>query len=35
VDEEGVDHSAPGDVDEVGAGKLVVPKAKWRMGEEA
>jgi hypothetical protein len=31
VDEEGVDHSAPGDVDEVGDGKLVVP----RMGEEA
>ena len=34
MDEEGVDHSALGDVDEVGVGKVLVFKAKWRMEEE-
>ena len=35
VGEEGGDHSVLEDVDEVGDGKLLVPKAKWRMEEEA
>lgn len=34
MDEEGGDHSVLGDVDEVGAGKLLVPKAKWRLNGE-